>query len=929
MKSRLIALASALVVVAFAAPAAQAATSVVISQASFGGPGGGNDEVIEIRNVSAAAIDISGWTLWGSNSAGTASARATVPAGTSLPAGKTFVFANSNVASNAGDVLYGTGITNTGGIQIRNGSTVMDAFGSPSAPAAYREGAGIAQPSSGPGGFVRKNGGTQDTDDNVADFTGPTTLTPTVCGSACTGGSSGQPCEAVDGIVPITSIQTLTANAACNGSTVTVKGIVTGVDDLYGSTYDAIYESDAGFWLQNATRDPQAKTSSALFVEAVQRPADIADFIGREVTIKGRVETKFGLVALVPSNVIGSTSNPNTQDVTLASTGATVSTDKKPLPAPVVLDKTLSDTQNAVDRPYYRSLQGMRVTLPVGIATGGGTTKFRDVFVEPGTTATRLFRKNDQPAIDTPWSDAPAELGIMPDGGAHNPADPRLSWFSDTQVNLDLFDVVRNVTGPLSYSYSFYKIMPQLTDPAPTIERGPINAAYPPAAPTPAANTLRVASFNVENYFPVGKENDGHTITQAEYNERTAAIVSAIRKLLKEPDVIAVQEIAVFADGANALTGLAAALGNYTPYIATNNDGRGIAPGFLVKDGTTATGGKVVGASADGPWTGTGQCDLYAPNAATGDLFDRAPYQIDIKKGDIALTALSNHWASQSHQNQCRIDEANWVRGAAADLQAAGKNVLVAGDLNDFQFSAALSALTQGNVLTNLWSKAPEGLAYSYKFNGHLQTLDHIAVTAGLASRVSDMRYIHLDNDVYERYTGTSTANYASDTSQGVGISDHDPPVVTFDLAKGASTSTDGTITGTVPATLALTLGTAGPLGPFVPGVAKDYTTTMTATVTSTGEDAALSVIDPSATATGRLVNGTHALAAPLQVSADGGAFAPLRTDNGPLALTSWATPVTLRDVQLGFKQSIGGTEGLRTGSYSKTLTFTLSTTNP
>jgi hypothetical protein len=31
----------------------------------------------------------------------------------------------------------------------------------------------------------------------------------------------------------------------------------------------------------------------------------------------------------------------------------------------------------------------------------------------------------------------------------------------------------------------------------------------------------------------------------------------------------------------------------------------------------------------------------------------------------------------------------------------------------------------------------------------------------------------------------------------------------------------------------------------------------------------------------------------------------------------------------LTFKQSIGANEGLRTGTYSKTLTFTLSTTAP
>ena len=100
-------------------------------------------------------------------------------------------------------------------------------------------------------------------------------------------------------------------------------------------------------------------------------------------------------------------------------------------------------------------------------------------------------------------------------------------------MNLDLFDVARNVVGPLSFGFSYYKIMPQLVGaPAPTIERGPINAAAPPTAPAQPANTLRVASFNVENYFPVGKENDGHVITPAEYAERTDAIVKAIKDRL-------------------------------------------------------------------------------------------------------------------------------------------------------------------------------------------------------------------------------------------------------------------------------------------------------------------------------------------------------------------------------------------------------------
>ncbi len=55
--------------------------------------------------------------------------------------------------------------------------------------------------------------------------------------------------------------------------------------------------------------------------------------------------------------------------------------------------------------------------------------------------------------------------------------------------------------------------------------------------------------------------------------------------------------------------------------------------------------------------------------------------------------------------------------------------------------------------------EAPAGEAYSYKFNGHLQTLDHIVVTAGLESRVTDFRYVHFDNDDYERPEATARAS--------------------------------------------------------------------------------------------------------------------------------------------------------------------------
>jgi hypothetical protein len=48
-----------------------------------------------------------------------------------------------------------------------------------------------------------------------------------------------------------------------------------------------------------------------------------------------------------------------------------------------------------------------------------------------------------------------------------------------------------------------------------------------------------------------------------------------------------------------------------------------------------------------------------------------------------------------------------------------------------------------------------------------------------------------------------------------------------------------------------------------------------------------------------------------------------------PTALLSYDGPVSNDGVTIGFEQSIGANGALRTGSYSKTLTFTLSTTAP
>ena len=124
------------------------------------------------------------------------------------------------------------------------------------------------------------------------------------------------------------------------------------------------------------------------------------------------------------------------------------------------------------------------------------------------------------------------------------------------------------------------------------------------------------------------------------------------------------------------------------------------------------------------------------------------------------------------------------------------------------------------------------------------------------------------------------------------------------------SVDEDTTVGGNVPAILSLTLGAPASFGTFVPGVDRTYEASTTATATSTAGDAALTVSPQPA----HLANGAFTLAEPLQVA---------------FSNATWTEPVSGNPVEITFRQHIGATQPLRSGSYSKTLTFTLSTTNP
>jgi DNA/RNA endonuclease G (NUC1) len=154
-------------------------STVVISEFRTVGPSGGNDEFIELYNLTNAAVDISGWTIRGSNATAGVSIRLTVSTGTSIPAHGHFLATNSAASGYSGSVpgnqTYATGITNDGGIALFNASaTIIDQVGM-SAGSAYKEGTVLTPLTTNTNrGYERKpggaNGSTQDTDNNSTDF---------------------------------------------------------------------------------------------------------------------------------------------------------------------------------------------------------------------------------------------------------------------------------------------------------------------------------------------------------------------------------------------------------------------------------------------------------------------------------------------------------------------------------------------------------------------------------------------------------------------------------------------------------------------------------------------------------------------------------------------------------------------------------------
>ena len=157
----------------------------------------------------------------------------------------------------------------------------------------------------------------------------------------------------------------------------------------------------------------------------------------------------------------------------------------------------------------------------------------------------------------------------------------------------------------------------------------------------------------------------------------------------------------------------------------------------------------------------------------------RKPLAGEFRFHSSTLFVIGNHFNSKGGDNPLfgrfqppvlasepqRVQQAQAVNGFVDQILAenASANVIVLGDLNDFDWSTPLTTLRGSPpVLSNLYSTLPVQERYSYVFDGNSQALDHILVSPNLEGKVRSFDPVHVNAEFATR------------------ASDHDPLVARF-----------------------------------------------------------------------------------------------------------------------------------------------------
>ena len=320
----------------------------------------------------------------------------------------------------------------------------------------------------------------------------------------------------------------------------------------------------------------------------------------------------------------------------------------------------------------------------------------------------------------------------------------------------------------------------------------PALAAVPAPAPAPVpapASELRVAQFNVENFFDtVDDPSHNDELPPAkEYQNKLAKLSLALRDSLGGADLVAMEEV----ENQHVLDDLMArpeiaALG-YKSVFVEGNDKRGIDNAILYRADRV----KLLSSS-----TANAKSSPNLPEAG-GEidgslLFARPPLiaSFEMQGGTAAVagakqvTLVVNHLKSMAGEKPGdpglrRIEEAKFL-GSLVDARLAAQpneNIILLGDLNSLRGSKPLAQIANradGSVrMIDAPERLPDADRYTHIFNGDHGLLDHMFVTPGLEKQISKVAIEHINSGHRSDLSDPTTPN---------GVSDHDPMVTTFTL---------------------------------------------------------------------------------------------------------------------------------------------------
>lgn len=574
---------------------------------------------------------------------------------------------------------------------------------------------------------------------------------------------------------PIYDIQGSGLASAYDGQTKTTQGVV--VADFQGSS------ELNGFFIQDATGDGNATTSDGIFIYA---PNSIDVNVGDLVEVTGIVDEYYNLTQ------IGNVSN-------LSIIGS---------------DSVAATTVNlpVVTADALEQYEGMFVQLPqtLTVSETYNLGRYGEVTLSNG----RLFQPTNihDPHLDSDGdgtSDANEQQAannlnriILDDASTVQNSDPIAYPGTGLTASNTLRsgDKVSGVTGVISYGFGQYRIQP-------TAEPNFVSTNARTNAPADVGGSLKVASFNVLNYFNGDGEGGGFPTsrgadTYEEFQRQRHKIVDGIVKL--DADIIGLMEIENDGYGSKSaiqdlVNGLNSAQSNYTysfvnPGLSQLGSDE-IAVGFIYRNTVSAVGSAQT--TSSGAFASSNRQPLAQTfqDPITGETFTIAVNHFK-SKGGTGTGADADLGDGQGNWNATRVAAANdLIAWLASDPTNSGdSDFLIVGDLNAYAKEDPIAEIQKGvddqlgtaDDYTNLIAQYNMN-PYSYVFDGQAGYLDHALASSSLVSQVTGATEWHinadeprvLDYNTEYKSAGQLTSLYDADPFRA---SDHDPVLIGLDL---------------------------------------------------------------------------------------------------------------------------------------------------